>query len=143
MSPIYGGGVALKLLIYPSWARPDLSSADLDSILASARTNNPLEGITGLLIFNGTAFMQILEGGDEAIDLLAQRLAEDRRHSNMSIRDERPIERRAFPDWAMAYMQLQDGTFVGEEAVKRALARDLPETVRNIVRGLVHEVMRA
>lgn len=135
--------MSIKILIYTSWARPSLTAQDVDDILASARTNNPLEGITGVLIFNGTAFMQILEGGDDAIDRLARRLATDPRHSNMSIRDERPIERRSFPSWGMAYLQLRDGSFVGEAEVRRALERDLPDAIRNIARGLVHNVMSA
>jgi hypothetical protein len=135
--------VSLKILIYTSWARPGLSARDVDDILGSARTNNPLEGITGVLIFNGTAFMQILEGGVDAIDALVRRLAADRRHSNMSIRDERPIEARSFPTWEMAYLQLRDGSFVGEEEVRRALERDLPDAIRNIARGVVHNVMNA
>lgn len=109
--------------------------------MSSARMNNPLEGITGVLIFNGAAFLQILEGGQSAVDDLARRLASDPRHSNMSIRDERLISERTFPDWSMAYLRLEDGKFDGETAVKRALERDLPPPLRNIVLGLVSTIV--
>ena len=110
----YDSGVDLKALTYTSWARPGISAEEVDAILSSARTNNPLDGISGLLIFNGSAFMQILEGSEEAVDRLAGRLASDPRHSNMSIRDERTIEARTFPDWSMAYLILKNGEFIGE-----------------------------
>lgn len=131
----------LKSLTYTSWANPGLSPADVESILLAARTNNPLQGLSGLLIFNGTAFLQILEGVEPAIDELVEKLKRDKRHSNMSIRDERPIDRRSFPDWAMAYLSLEDGRFIGEAAVERALTRDVPPNLLNIVRGLTHNFM--
>lgn len=132
----------LKSLTYTSWATPGLLPADVESILQSARTNNPLQGLSGLLIFNGSAFLQILEGVEPAVDELFGQLRRDRRHSNMSVRDERMIERRSFPDWAMAYLRLEDGRFVGESAVERALTRDVPPNLLNIVRGLTHNVMK-
>ena len=131
----------LKALTYTSWARPGISADEVDAILSSARINNPLDGISGLLIFNGSAFMQILEGSEEAVDRLAGRLADDPRHSNMSIRDERPIDARTFPDWSMAYLMLDNGEFIGEAAVTSALNRDLPPQLRNIVLGLTHSIL--
>ena len=130
----------LKILTYTSWARAGIRPDEVDAILLSARINNPLEGITGVLIFNGTAFMQILEGGEAAIDGLTARLASDPRHSNMSIRDTRRIKARTFPNWSMAYSRLESGAFQGEDEVVKALNRDLPQAVRNIVLGLTHAV---
>ncbi|MBA3667791.1 MAG: BLUF domain-containing protein [Sphingomonas sp.] len=130
----------LKSLTYTSWAAPGMTSEQLSAILSSARTNNPLDGISGLLIFNGVAFMQVLEGAGSAIDDLAGRLVADTRHSNMSIRDERPIDRRSFPDWAMAYLELEAGEFIGDAEVERALRRDLPDSLRNVMLGLVHNL---
>ena len=120
----YDWVVKPKALTYTSWARPGLRPDEVDAILLSARINNPLDGITGVLIFNGTSFLQILEGGQSAVDDLARRLASDPRHSNMSIRDERLISARTFPDWSMAYLRIEGGKFEGEQAVTRALERD-------------------
>ena len=132
----------LKCLTYTSWASPGLVPADIDSILRSARINNSLQGLTGLLIFNGTTFLQILEGVAPAIDELVASLKKDRRHSNMSIRDERAIEARAFGDWSMAYLRLENGDFVGENEVERALGRDLPGSIRNMILGLTHNLTK-
>lgn len=139
----YAIEVKLKVLTYTSWARAGIRADEVDSILSSARVNNPLEGLTGVLIFNGDSFMQILEGGEAAVDGLVERLRIDPRHSNMAIRDERMIETRTFPDWSMAYLRLEDGVFHGEEAVERALRRDLPQSLRNMVSGLTHSIRQA
>ena len=132
----------LKALTYTSWARPGITAAEVDAILGSARVNNPLDGLTGVLLFNGDAFVQIVEGSATAVDALALRLATDPRHFNMSIRDERAIEARTFPDWSMAFMRLADGRFEGEDAVARALERDLPQSLRNILLGLTHAIRK-
>jgi hypothetical protein len=137
----YHWAVELTILTYTSWARAGIRPDEVDAILESARINNPLDGITGVLIFNGTAFMQILEGSEAAIDGLRARLERDPRHSNMSVRDTRFIEARTFPTWSMAYLQLESGEFHGKEEVVTALSRELPKPVRNIVMGLTQSVM--
>ena len=132
----------IKTFTYTSWARAGLRPDEVDTILSSAKINNPLDGITGVLIFNGTAFMQILEGSEEAIDGLTSRLVSDPRHSNMSIRDRRLIETRSFPNWSMAYLRLETGEFQGQDEIVKALSRDLPQPVRNIVMGLTQSVLQ-
>ena len=79
----------LTSLTYTSLARLDLETSDLEEIHRSARELNALDGITGLLIFNGTHFLQIVEGTHEAIDDLSRRLRRDPRHSGLEVRDER------------------------------------------------------
>ena len=130
----------LKSLTYTSWARPSISDEDIEAILRSARTNNPLEGITGVLIFNGGAFLQILEGGESAVDEMTERLKGDPRHFNFFIREERIIKERAFSDWTMAYLRIERDEFVGEEAVRNALGRAMPNPTRNIIKALTQSV---
>jgi hypothetical protein len=43
----------------------------------------------------------------------------------------------------MAYLRLEDGEFVGDHAVNRALARDLPRPLRNIVLGILTPIVQA
>ena len=133
----------LKALTYTSLARPGLLAEDVDAIISSSRINNPLDGITGILIFNGSAFMQILEGSELAVDDLARRLTFDPRHSNVMVHDEGLIPARTFPDWTMAYLRLSEGRFEGEEAVERALKRNLPPLLHNVLMEMTQEVMRA
>ena len=132
----------LKILTYTSWARAGIRQDAVDAILASSRVNNPLDGITGVLIFNGTAFMQILEGSEAAIDSLTARLLNDPRHSNIAIRDTRLIDARTFPNWSMAYLQLEGETFHGKDEVIKALSRDLPQPLRNIVMGMTRLLLQ-
>ena len=133
----------LKSLTYTSWAKPGLRAEDVESILEAARINNPMQGLSGVLIFNGANFMQILEGVEPAVDELVARLKRDKRHSNIAIRDEQSIARRNFPNWAMAYVTLENGQFIGEAEVERLLNRDLSPSIRNMIRGLTYNLTKS
>jgi hypothetical protein len=125
--------MALKSLTYTSLARLDLETSDLEAIHRTAREVNALEGITGLLIFNGTHFLQIVEGAPDAIDELVERLRRDPRHSGFEVRDERPVEVRSFPDWSMDLVRVSSSYF----EAKDTLARRLPATTASDVRDRV------
>ena len=112
----------LKSLTYTSRAQLDLSDADLLEIHESARHFNILNGVTGLLIFDGGRFLQIVEGAEEAVDELVERLRRDRRHSAFEVSDERYVSQRSFPDWAMELVHVSEH---GEPA-RLAVASRLP-----------------
>lgn len=121
----------LKTLTYTSRARLDLTSQDLIDIQESARHFNALDGITGLLIFNGVHFLQIIEGSEGAIDSLLARLRLDDRHSAIEVRDERMIEQRSFPDWSMELCQVSTDRFEASDAVESVLPDGIAPTVRD------------
>lgn len=123
----------IKTLAYTSRARLDLSSRDLADIHQAARNLNALDGITGLLVFDGTRFLQVIEGAEEAIDNLVARLRRDPRHSAFEIRDERFVAERSFPDWSMELLQVSAGYL----QARPELETMLPEGVAPAVRALV------
>jgi hypothetical protein len=129
--------VELKTLIYTSKAKPNVRSSQVADIIAASRINNPLDGITGLLIFNGAEFLQIIEGSESAVDDLAERLRRDPRHSDMRVHEDRLIGDRIFPGWSMAYLKLEDGTFVGEESVAAALKRKLSPALHDVLLSML------
>jgi hypothetical protein len=129
--------VELKTLIYTSKAQPNIRSSEVAEIIAAARTNNPLDGITGILVFDGAAFLQIIEGGESAVDDLTKRLRNDSRHTDMRIHEDSLIAERTFPGWSMAYLKLENGTFVGEDAVAEALKRKFSPAMRGVLLSML------
>jgi hypothetical protein len=123
----------LKTLTYTSRARLDLADEDLNAIHQTARHLNALDGVTGLLLFDGSRFLQIIEGGEAAIDNLVERLRMDPRHSAFEVRDERFVERRSFPDWSMELLRVS----AGYQAARGEVATILPGAVAAPVRELV------
>jgi FAD-dependent sensor of blue light len=123
----------LKSLTYTSLARLDLTAEDLEAIHRTAREVNALEGITGLLIFNGTHFLQIVEGAPAAIDELLERLRRDPRHNGLEIRDERKIQDRSFPDWSMELVRVSASYFEAKDVVSDRLPATVDAKVRDRV----------
>lgn len=123
----------LKTLTYTSRARLDLGDEDLGAIHETARHLNALDGITGLLLFDGSRFLQIVEGSEDAIDNLVERLRMDPRHSAFEVRDERFVERRSFPDWSMELLRVSAGYRAARDEVATILPVALAAPVRELV----------
>ncbi|HEV2595431.1 MAG TPA: BLUF domain-containing protein [Sphingomicrobium sp.] len=127
--------MSLKSLTCTSLGGLDLEAADLEAIHRTAREVNALEGVTGLLIFNGTHFLQIIEGAPDAIKDLLERLRRDPRHNGIEIRDERLIEERSFPDWSMELVQVSASYFEAKQSVSDRLpAVTAPEVRDRVIR---------
>ena len=130
----------LKSLTYTSRARLDLNARDLADIHQTARRLNALDGITGLLIFNGTRFLQIIEGSEAAINSLVERLRADDRHSAFEIRDERSIEDRSFPDWSMELVTVSAGYFEAREQIDEVLPAGLSPAIGAIIHDMAQQI---
>ena len=133
----------LKTLTYTSRARLDLSDAELNDIHQTARHLNALDGITGLLLFDGARFLQIVEGADSAIDNLVERLRRDGRHSAFEVRDERHVERRSFTDWSMELIRVSAGYRTARDEVATILPEGVSEPVRELVLRMSGEMALA
>ena len=125
-----GADMKLTSVTYTSLARLDLQTSDLEDIHRRARELNALDGITGLLVFNGTHFMQIIEGAESAIQDLVERLREDARHTGFEIRDQRKVDARSFPDWSMELVRVNAGYFQARDTIAERLPASVPEAIR-------------
>ncbi len=120
----------LKALTYTSRASIDIGARDLEAIHRTATELNALDGITGMLVFNGTRFLQMIEGSDLAIDELLARLRRDPRHSGIEIRDQRRIETRSFPGWSMQLVRVSASYFEAKDTIADLLPADVSVAVR-------------
>ena len=120
----------LTSVTYTSLARLDLQTEDLEDIHRAAREQNALDGITGLLVFNGTHFLQIIEGSESAIDELIERLRKDPRHTGFEIRDRRKVETRSFPDWSMELVRVKASYFEARDTIADRIPEAVPEAIK-------------
>lgn len=127
------GAMELNSLTYTSRASPSLTAGDVDSIHRSALTYNPLDGITGLLVFNGIGFMQNIEGGESSIDDLVKRLLTDNRHSDFVIRDRRKIAGRFFYDWSMFRIDVDPDFATGLSQIDGSVTNRLDAPMMQVV----------
>lgn len=89
-------------LIYISTPRRKILPADLAEILATSRRNNRRDGISGLLFFDGTRFLQALEGPEDRVQTALARIKADPRHFAIVTLSKREVAAREFGDWEMA-----------------------------------------
>ena len=90
-------------LCYISTARPQVTWDTVDEILSTSRRNNARNRVTGLLLFNGKRFLQILEGAPPMVEAAYARILQDDRHFAVVKLSERDIEKREFGGWDMAF----------------------------------------
>ncbi|MGZ2371529.1 BLUF domain-containing protein [Ancylomarina sp. YFZ004] len=93
-------------IVYLSYSEKELSESELNGFLATIRRKNEIQNITGLLLYNDEAFIQVIEGKKDTILNLFDIISNDSRHSNIVKLLEEPITKRAFPDWAMGFRKL-------------------------------------
>lgn len=94
-------------LIYASSATEMLTEPALLEILEKAREKNARLGITGMLLYRGGNFLQVLEGEDESVRELYKVIRQDQRHKRVMLIAERPVSERNFAEWKMAFVNLQ------------------------------------
>jgi Sensors of blue-light using FAD len=93
-------------LLYLSEGSVPFSQADLRELLRKANENNWKLGITGLLLFKGENFLQVLEGEREKVLALYKKITQDPRHTRQVILYQGIAPQRDFPDWSMGFHDL-------------------------------------
>ena len=93
-------------LLYASRAAEALTQEVIESILAQSREHNPALGITGILCWSGDIFMQVLEGGREAVNHLYNEIVRDPRHRDVTLLHYQEISERHFAGWTMGQVNL-------------------------------------
>ena len=96
----------MHYLVYVSSARQHFSEEDLETLLISSRQNNSKLGITGMLLFSGDNFIQVLEGELQAINSLYSKISSDPRHTGLLILLKGEVETRNFPQWSMGFKKI-------------------------------------
>ena len=93
----------LHRIIYASKTE-DIRKDDLESILGACERNNPIQAVTGMLLFDNGYFLQVLEGSRMAVSSTFLRLVSDPRHSQIQILTSGPIDARLFSNWSMHHV---------------------------------------
>lgn len=95
----------LVRLLYASHSKattPDV----IEAIVAESRRHNPAHGITGILCHGGDVFMQVLEGGRDAVNALYRQICADPRHERVTLLHYEEISERRFAGWTMGQVNL-------------------------------------
>lgn len=94
-------------LLYFSQATNVISDEEVQTILQVSRRNNSATGITGVLVYGGGLFMQILEGPEQSVLKKYVKITDDKRHTNCQIIHITPTNERIFEGWSMGFVKCE------------------------------------
>jgi hypothetical protein len=140
MPPLYN-------LVYCSRATAGVDDAAVQRIVATARRQNAIHGITGLLVFGSGIFFQWLEGPRESVQTLLALLQADPRHRDIVLLNEtEEVRERLFPDWDMERVTAEHIRDVLQDAMDNATddaqAQTLQQLLGQLDHGLLSELAR-
>ncbi|CAG1016769.1 Blue light- and temperature-regulated antirepressor BluF [Burkholderiaceae bacterium] len=96
----------LVRLIYASRAAAPMNAEELATLMKGARSYNAHAGITGVLVYSDGIFLQLIEGGRDAINALYKRIVCDERHHHVTLLSYDELAERRFAGWAMGQANL-------------------------------------
>jgi hypothetical protein len=98
----------LVRLLYASRAAESVNADALAAIVKRSKDHNPRVGVTGVLCFctNAHVFLQVLEGGRDAVSALYNRIAQDPRHHDVALLSYEEIGERSFSSWSMGQVNM-------------------------------------
>lgn len=113
-------------LVYISKAVDLFSDERLRKLVSACRRSNRKMDVTGLLMYQDGIFLQVLEGAEDVLRPLYEKISRDPRHRDAQIVLERTIPEREFSRWRMQLGILGD-------SAPDSIAH-LDERVRDILR---------
>jgi hypothetical protein len=120
--------MSLHQIMYISTVVGQVSVADCRNIARISAINNARDDVSGLLLFNSRRFLQVLEGPQDAVRRIYDRIATDPRHRAVVKLREGTIEQREFGNWAMAFDDPASSSSSLSEKVDALLASAGPST---------------
>lgn len=100
----------LKQLVYRSHSTGHIDEAGLQKITFDSSRFNERHNITGILLFDGEYFFQVLEGEGEPVDFLFEHIKNDSRHENVVKVTEVVVHKRDFGDWHLRALTVVEGS---------------------------------
>ncbi|QNF33759.1 BLUF domain-containing protein [Adhaeribacter swui] len=89
--------------MYISTAVISVHEAELQEMLARFRRNNERDNITGMLLYSGEHYVQLIEGEEAALRKLYAKIEKDYLHTNIIKLADGQISHRLFKDWSMGF----------------------------------------
>ncbi len=100
-------------IVYRSKAAHDFVLSDVEQLHTQAQSKNANNNITGVLLFDGLYFLQIIEGEKEGIEQLFANIKSDSRHVDVEqlwSQYSNEIDQRTFANWSMGFVKANEGS---------------------------------
>ena len=105
-------------LSYLSTATQPMDAVPLSTLLQQCLGYNPDKGITGLLLYGNGTFLQALEGEEDIVVPLYEKIARDPRHANVTCLNRKTIKVRQYPEWSMGFRRVAETDLTDVEGLR-------------------------
>ena len=100
-------------LVYVSFATNPMPDDELRDLLKIARENNKALDVTGMLLYRDGFFIQALEGEEETVMSLYNKIKTDPRHRSVLQVYRESVKNRSFEEWSMGFNKLESESLEG------------------------------
>ena len=129
--------------IIPAAFRLDLPlDTQLENMLAIARRRNQDMCFTGLLIYSGGHFLQVLEGESRSLERLYAKIEVDKRHRNVRRLASIKIESRMFSKWSMGLLNLDERRTIDPLMFEKFQAHIVPGASEEDIAAPLYDLLR-
>jgi hypothetical protein len=104
-------------VMYASSAAADFREHHIPDLLKKARSANQERDVSGMLLYIGGSFFQLLEGEAAVVDSVYAKISRDTRHTRVTLIIREPILERNFTGWTMGFSTvdpIEAGKLLGE-----------------------------
>lgn len=131
----------LTALVYRSKATHEPTEAELEAILFTARAFNAHSEVTGVLLLASGRFFQYLEGPEDSVREVFNRVAASSLHREVVVLFSQAVASRMFDTWHMGLLAMPESSFLQiADADWEAELRDHGQTLSGVpaMRTLMH-----
>jgi Sensors of blue-light using FAD len=108
---------SLISVIYASRATEHFHEHEIPDLLKQSRVSNARRELTGMLLYIGGSFVQVLEGQPDMVEAVFATILLDKRHTQVTLIARDTISERAYEGWTMIHKTLdrvEAGELLGE-----------------------------
>jgi len=134
------GHESICQLIYVSQEREQFSYAELRELQGVAIRQNRKLDLTGILLYNGGFFLQMIEGPPSAVAQVYGKIAIDSRHQKPSLLYMEHVRARSYKTWSMGVLDssMPAWGLTLEQLLERFQERNAGLTKIDPVESIVH-----
>jgi hypothetical protein len=97
----------IHYLVYTSVAANTISEEALKTIMQQSVSNNQRDQLSGMLLYCGGKFIQVLEGPKESVTQTFEKILLDHRHKRIAVILEGQVAERNFAGWNMGFKSIE------------------------------------
>ena len=121
----------------------DFTELELTDLLSPARERNQALGVSGMLLFHEGSFIQALEGDEEQVEKIYNKIGKDTRHTETRVLFRGDVDHRDFEGWSMGFYRSKQSSQKNLEGFHQFLSRGFRNNDDDVNSSLARKALLA